>query len=363
MKNQKFRKMLAIMLAASMILGMGVTAFADGSGDASGDAGSGGTTGTGTFEGHVDQEKLEVTLPTDTSGTMFNYKMDPEGLIAATEAAKYPDTSFEEGKNVFFQSADDTWTAESAKLKVMNTGTVAADVTVKAQTADNAQVAMADSATFAANDKAAKLYLGLKAATKEVAVKSATDGGATVVLGLSGNADNYEIKSGASGYEFAKKTGVQDSQWNSFEFSLTGACNPNGDYSASGLAASNVTLTWSYKKRADGSSAELLAANAVSGPQVSITSAGLITVSNLTADNNFKDMTITDKTGQVMKWNIAPTTWGTDNWTAENGGTFTLQLSDQWVDYLIKQGGTAKVIVILADGTTTIESAVVNISK
>lgn len=350
MKNQKFRKMLAIMLAASMILGMGVTAFADGSGDASGDAGSGGTTGTGTFEGHVDQEKLEVTLPTDTSGTTFNYKMDPEGLIAATEAAKYSGKSFEEGKNVFFQSATDTWTAESAKLKVMNTGTVAADVTVKAQTADNDKVAMADSATFAADDKAAKLYLGLKAATKEVAVKSATAGGATVVLGLSGNADNYEIKSGATGYEFAKKTGVQDSQWNSFEFSLIGACNPNGDYSASGLAASNVTLTWSYKKRADGSSAELLAANAVSGPQVSVSDSGLITVNGLTSEKNYTGLTIVDGDGMTKTQADKNITWNLQNFDKTNGGSFTAQLPEGWVTYW--SGKQITVTVTLSDNTS-----------
>lgn len=289
MKNQKFRKMLAAMLATSMILGMGVTAFADTSGDVSGDAGNGGTTGTGTFEGHVDQNVLEVTLPTDTSGTTFDYKMDPEGLIAATDGAKHSGATFEEGKNVFFQSEANTWTAESAKLKVKNTGTVAADVTVTAKTADNAKIAMADSATFTASDKAAKLYLGLKAADKPaVAVKDTSSGGASITLGLAGNADNYEIKSKSTGgYEFAKKDGVLDSQWNNFEFSLTGACNPNGDYSAQDLAASAVTLTWSYRKRAADSSADLLAANAVTGPQMSLSSGGYITITGLTAEKNY----------------------------------------------------------------------------
>lgn len=40
---------------------------------------------------------------------------------------------------------------------------------------------------------------------------------------------------------------------------------------------------------------------AVKGPQVSITENGLITVSSLTAENNFKSLTITDKTGKVME--------------------------------------------------------------
>lgn len=101
---------------------------------------------------------------------------------------------------------------------------------------------------------------------------------------------------------------------------------------------------------------------AVKGPQVSITENGLITVSSLTAENNFKSLTITDKTGKVMEWNIAPAEWNTDNWDATNGGTFTVQLGEQWISYLISQGGTAEVTVTLKDDST-INSGVVTVTQ
>ncbi len=265
MQNQKIKKLLAGMLAATMVLGMGTTAFAQ-TGTATGN-GSG--NGTGSFEGHVDKDVVAVTLPTADAST-FSYKMDPEGLIAATNKDKYPDATFEEGKNVYFLSGEDTWTSDSAKLKVVNKGTVDVDVTVVAKTAENTNVAMSTDDKFAESDTAAKLYLGLKVADKDAVAVDTTDTAGKVAVGLRGNEDNYEVTSTDSGYAYTAKTGVPDTAWNSFEFGLTGACNPNGDYSATGLTGSDVTVTWSYAVRADDSAADLLDANAVSDAAPSI---------------------------------------------------------------------------------------------
>ena len=252
-----------------MVLGMGTTAFAQ-TGDATG---TGNGTGTGSFEGHVDKDVVAVTLPTADVNT-FSYKMDPEGLIAATNKDKYPDASFEEGKNVYFLSGEDTWTSDSAKLKVVNKGTVDVDVTVVAKTAENTNVAMSTSDTFAENDTDAKLYLGLKIADKAAVAVDTTDTAGKVTVGLHGNEENYEVTSADSGYAYTVKTGVPDTAWNSFEFGLTGACNPNGDYSAAGLTGSDVTVTWSYAVREDDSTADMLDANATSeaAPSIATTS-------------------------------------------------------------------------------------------
>lgn len=266
MRSKMFKKTLAGTLAATLVLGMSMTAFAQ-TGDATG-TGSG--TGAGSFEGHVDKDVVAVTLPTSGDTTTFAYKMDPEGLIAATDSAKYSDATFEPGANVYFQSATGAWTKDSAKLKVINKGTVDVDVTVAAKTAANDKVAMSATKTFESTDTAAKLYLGLQVANQTEKAIDTTDATGTVTVGLRGNDDNYEITSTDSGYGYTVKTGVPDTAWNSFEFGMTGACNPNGDYSGEGLAGSNVTVTWSYAVRADGSSAALLDANAVADAAPSV---------------------------------------------------------------------------------------------
>lgn len=268
MKKKIMKKALAGMLATTMALGMSMTAFA-----LTGDqTGSGSGTGTGAFEGHVDKDVVAVTLPTDSNTTTFAYKMDPEGLIAATNNAKYSDATFEPGANVYFQSATNTWTKDSAKLKVINRGTVDVDVTVIAKTAANDKVAMSTTSTFTDDtDTAAKLYLGLKVANQPEVAVDTTDTAGKVVVGLKGNKDNYEITSvEGGGYGYTAKAGVPDTAWNSFEFGMTGACNPYGNYSAENLAGSNVTVTWSYAVRATDSTNPLLDANAVADVAPSI---------------------------------------------------------------------------------------------
>lgn len=62
MSKAKLKKGLAGMLAATMLLGMSMTAFAVESGGMS--VTSGGTSGMGSSEGHVEREVQNVVLPT-----------------------------------------------------------------------------------------------------------------------------------------------------------------------------------------------------------------------------------------------------------------------------------------------------------
>lgn len=76
---RKTKKMMALALATSMVLGSSMMAFA-----AEGDAtpgGSGNVSGAGSVEGHVNKEVLNVILPTVPSGSSaFAYTMDPESI-------------------------------------------------------------------------------------------------------------------------------------------------------------------------------------------------------------------------------------------------------------------------------------------
>ena len=65
---RKTKRMLAVALAATMVFGSSITAFADEP------VTSGGTNGAGASEGHVDEELINVVLPTVPSGsTPFAY--------------------------------------------------------------------------------------------------------------------------------------------------------------------------------------------------------------------------------------------------------------------------------------------------
>lgn len=259
--NKKFNRLLAAMLAGTMVLGMSTTVFAEDP------AGSGGGTGAGELEGHVDKNVLAVTLPTDSDTTTFKYTIDPEGLIAATQAAKYPGTTYNSSTGVYFQTSDKNYTDKSAKLKVTNKGNVDADVTVNVSVADSTGItAMKAKDGFTAAG-ATELYMGLLVNDDAgIAVGGFADAGkATKTVGLKGRESNFEVKynSTASKYEYAIKDGVADTAWNSFEFGLEGACNTKGNYSADNFAVPTVTVTWSYVEHPETGGATMLPENAV----------------------------------------------------------------------------------------------------
>lgn len=275
MKGKTTKRLMALMLAGTMTLGMGVTAFA-----ADGDpAGSGNTTGTGSFEGHVDKSVLLVDLPTvPANDTTFAYTVDPEGLIAATQAAKYPDTIYDSTTGVYFQTSAGNYTDKSGKMKVTNKGSVDADVTVAVSMPDDlggiTAMKAKDGFTPAGGQE---LYLGLLVNEEAaVAVGGTGDSGkATKTVGLKGRPANFEVQYDSENqkYEYAAKSGVADTAWNSFEFGLEGACNQKGDYSAENFAVPTVTVTWSYIAHPETGGATMLTENATNeaGPSIAVT--------------------------------------------------------------------------------------------
>lgn len=364
---RKANRLLAVLLAGTMVMGTGLTAFA-----ADPDPTTGNTTGTGEFEGHVEKSVLSVQLPTVSTeaGAVnpFAYTMDPEGLIAATEGAKNKDATFEAGASVYFLSAANTYTKDSAKLKVVNKGTADADVTVKASTATNGNVSMVagtsaftGEADISDTKSGAELYLGLVVANKTaVAVYEKDDTNnteASVTVGLRGNEANYEVKydENTKKYSYAAKADVPDTAWNSFEFGLTGACNTNGNYSKTGLAASNVTVTWSYAEHE--SSTTLLDANATDkpadvDPSIEATgtynkATGVITATvNLgagTKETTLASAKYGSSVSAVSNETLNPTITGT---------TFTGSVKDSVKTAWANRVDPVYVVITLADGTT-----------
>lgn len=273
MKRKVCKRLLAGLLSGTMVLGMSVTAFAA-------DETSGTTDGTGKFEGHVDKSVLSVNLPTIPDGsTPFAYTIDPEGLIAATQASKYPNTTYASETGVYFQTSTGNYTDKSAKLKITNKGSVDADVTVDVSVAAGSGITAMKAKDGFTDAGANELYLGLLVNSDAgIAVTDfGTDDGkkATKTVGLKGRPTNFEVKYNDTDdkYEYAAKSGVADTAWNSFEFGLEGACNKKGTY-ADGFAVPTVTVTWSYAAHDTSKTDIMLGENATekAGPSIAITS-------------------------------------------------------------------------------------------
>lgn len=257
---RKMKKGIAVALTATMVLGSSITAFATDPTPAA-PGGSGTVSGSGTSEGHVNKEKLNVVLPVidaDASKSPFKYTMDPERLIQETEGEKYAEGTVFPAKDadtgVYFLTGEKTYANTSKVLQVVNKSSCDVKLTVKVKataSAGNKDIALATTSTPASGaDDAPQLYLGLKVGEKDAAtVVSTTE--ATINKTISGSPTNFETAVENNAYTYKEKANA--SSWKAINISLTGAVS-NKDI-ASDTTAPTVDVTWTWAKKGDGDAA------------------------------------------------------------------------------------------------------------
>jgi len=245
---QKFKKFVALALATTMVFGASLTAFAEDP------VTSGGTDGAGTSEGHVDQELINVVLPTVPSGsTPFAYTMDPERLIQETDAAKYaegtvfPDSEGDTG--VYFLTTENTYANTSNTLQAINKSSCAITLTVKVKTTQNTakDIALATSSEVA-TEGTPNLYLGLKVGNDTTVVKAEEQ---SVVKTIAGTPDNFEIAVNEGAYVYREKASA--TTWKAMNLNMTGAVSHLAV--ASDTTAPTVNVTWEYEKAGENATA------------------------------------------------------------------------------------------------------------
>ena len=238
MKNLK--RLTALGLAATMVVGSGVTAFAGES--------EGTDTGEGKYEGYVDETSVfSVDVPTDAAN-VFDFFVDPNGLLEATGYARLSAqaTDFEDGATLFFNrdgeaGVDKKYGKTSKKITAKNMSSYDVNIEI------SAAVSGADGIEFAETNEvssaeAPTLYLALTDGSETKAISA--DGGLLTGT-IEGYADNFEIKYDGGEYKYALKSGVNDSDsnWKTYSFQLTGACGGTWTDEQSEVAPT-VALTW-----------------------------------------------------------------------------------------------------------------------
>lgn len=360
--SNKFRKVLAAILAGTMVLGSGVVAnAAEGSGE-----------GTGSVDVVEAKDVFNVVLPTD-AGKQFNYILDPNSVIAQTNFEKYGGTasaSFETGKTMYFRHEPAspnnvaTYSNVSAPIKAYNKSTMDVEIQVKAKLATPSGIIISTSsvATQTSGTATPSIYLAL-ADGNGTPIEAITTTERVVATSSIGNAEaNYIVKyaSDSDTYKTWLATGsnakteaeYDAAGFQSYSFTLTGDCNPNGEWIGLTEEPPKVTLVWTIQKPEG-------AVEVGNGPSVTVTSGGLVTVSGLTATKNYKGAKITDAQGDAYDLVAdAVSDWpDNDLWSSETGGTLKFQLASVWINAL--KGKTGKVTIILTDDTTI--EAVTNI--
>lgn len=166
---------------------------------------------------------ISVELPeiSEESDSLFDFILDPQGLINATHAVRYGGRTFEEGATLYFENTDGEYNFSSTSdfLSITSRSTVPIRVRINAYLKNWEEMGLSADSLFGEED--AYLYLALTDDRGNVAALE-KDGSAELI---------YEIT-------------VQDeSDAGTYSFGLTGNCNPDADWSLISMKP-HITVTW-----------------------------------------------------------------------------------------------------------------------
>lgn len=239
--KQNIKNYVALILSISMITSSSISVSAE-------SLGQGSETGIGEVEGSVKTDIYQVILPTDTKG-IFDFILDPQGLINKTDGAAYGGKKFETGSTVFFERTDGEtevdYSNKSDFVSITNKSSMAVDVSLKVSVLPSSieGITMTNDKEFT-DDTDASLYLavldgehevpiGKEGATIDVTIDAAPEGAYEYMYDSEKNEYVYKLRNDISGIEFDQ-----------YSFQLTGVSNGKGDWSELLGAKPEVTVTW-----------------------------------------------------------------------------------------------------------------------
>ena len=256
MESRKFKKYVALAMATILAFSLNMVALAAG----------GSSTGDGEFEGSVQTDVFEVEVPTSAAEGTYDFILDPENLIKQSienGQAKddYTEEKFPNAYSMYFAnvsgnsvSVNGTYTNTSDPIKAVNKGSTDVDVKITAELTELEGITVTDDKTFA-DDTSASIYLAIKdtaATPNEVAMDE--EGSATLTASMEGTDEsNFQVVYDSTNdkYVYELKDDVDESEFSTYEFRLTGAANTAGDWSADGIVAGSVEVTWDFSQHSD----------------------------------------------------------------------------------------------------------------
>ncbi len=212
---KELKKRLTLAAAAVLIMTQGTVGLTKVSAKAASmDAGS---------SDYGKEEMVHVELPAfpEENGSVFDFIMDPQGLIEATDAAKYDGASFEKGRTLYFKNEEGAYaySGSSDRLTVTNKSAVPVEVTVTAKLDHCEEIDLSADEKF--SDGKGEIFLAVT-----------DDRGSVTPLKGSEEVSVSGRLAAASGEGVAV-----------YSFGLTGACNPDGDWENVSVRPV-VTVTW-----------------------------------------------------------------------------------------------------------------------
>lgn len=210
--------------------------------------GEGVGTGVGAMEGSVNTDIYQVVMPTSAEG-IFDFILDPQGLINETKAAAYNGQTFEKGSTVFFRrmdgEAEEDYSSRSDAVTITNKSSMAVEVSLKIEVVASSieGVVMADDGEFK-GDISTSLYLAIDDGENVVPIgKDGVSIEATIDAAPDG-AYEYAYDSENNRYTYGLRNDLDDAVFDEYSFRLVGAANGEGDWSELTGVSPEIVITW-----------------------------------------------------------------------------------------------------------------------
>lgn len=210
--------------------------------------GQGSETGVGEVEGSVKTDIYQVVLPTDTKG-IFDFILDPQGLINKTGAAAYDGDTFEDGATVFFKRTDGQAEVDYSKtsdfVTITNKSSIAVNVSLNVSISPDSieGITLTDDKEFT-DDSGASLYLAVIDGENEIPIGE--DGvkiDVTIDAAPEG-AYEYLYKDDIDEYIYKLSDDLSGIEFYNYSFQLTGTANGRGDWSEVMGVEPEITVAW-----------------------------------------------------------------------------------------------------------------------
>lgn len=359
--SNKYRKVLAAVLAAAMVLGGFVADAASGSGQ-----------GGGSLDIVKYPDVFQVVLPTN-AGRQFNYILDPTGILVNVGADKYGGATFEPGKTMYFHhkpaSGSNTphYTDVSEPITAYNKSNIDVEIKIKAKLSAPSGITVSATRTAGDTSTDPKMYLALTEGPVSTE-KAVTEQGIVATASIASAAIHY--KTIYDGHSDMYKNVLKDPAasadeedygtfFKSYSFMLTGDCNPGGKWEDLKSTPPSISVVWSIEKMEGAALGESgmpelpdnpnnpATPSVPGGPSMTISKTGLITITGLTADINYRNrltLTYGGQTTNNLDDDLDLTWYGVGNeWTSAKGGTLKIQLGPSWMNAVKGKSVTATV--------------------
>lgn len=243
---QKLKRYISFMLVTIMVMGVSGTAFASEESNTGGNSGN--TAGTVKLEGSINTDIYQVVMPTNKKG-IFDFILDPQGLINKTNAAAYGDKKFEPDANVFFKRTDGKvkvdYSSESDAVTIVNKSSMPVDVTLDIKVSKEFLdgIELVKNKNFKKDTKAS-LYLALKDKEKELPIGKKGLSLKTTIAAAPDGAYEYRYIEKEKKYVYQLKDDISNIKFAKYSFQLTGAANGKGDWTKLSDNVPGVEVTW-----------------------------------------------------------------------------------------------------------------------